>query len=240
MLFCKSINFYIFTVPKASKIRPEQVWAAAQALVDEGRKPTLEAIRRRLGGGSYTTLSRHLADWREKQRPAPELPPPPESVVEVARRLWAEAWRLAGERLDEARARWAAERQALEQEIADLSRELDRKEEALREVTARLEEAVRRQLENGIAREYHRTEGERLARERDAALERLRVLERENAALVQKTEDLAGEIARLYAELAAARRRKIAAPVQAACLEEGEAGKRGDAPGRTRDGDDSA
>ncbi|GAB6068844.1 hypothetical protein JCM13664_21650 [Methylothermus subterraneus] len=203
----------------ASGIKREQVWQAAQALLDEGHKPTIQAIRQRLGGGSYTTLCRHLAEWRETQRPQPEHPPVPESVREIAQRLWAEAWRLAEERRTREQAQWMEERKRLEQEIRDLALELERKDKAFQEALAKLEDSLRRRMEKEIALEYQKAETERLQREKNEATERQRVLERENAALAQKLDDAAGEIARLQTELAAARQRETRALEQAARLQ---------------------
>jgi colicin import membrane protein len=56
----------------------DQVTAAADALVADGEKPTLRAVRERLRGGSPNTIHRHLVRWRELRpraaAPAPDLP----------------------------------------------------------------------------------------------------------------------------------------------------------------------
>jgi chromosome segregation ATPase len=43
----------------------EQVAAAADALVGQGKQPTIKAIREELGTGSPNTVHRHLTTWRE-------------------------------------------------------------------------------------------------------------------------------------------------------------------------------
>ena len=43
----------------------EQVWQAADSLSKAGQKPTLAAVRE-LVGGSYSTLSPLLCEWRER------------------------------------------------------------------------------------------------------------------------------------------------------------------------------
>ncbi|MBB6592706.1 DNA-binding protein [Ralstonia solanacearum] len=48
----------------------EQVADAAQALVAEQLKPTLSAVRERLGSGSMNTIHRHLSTWQGQQKPA--------------------------------------------------------------------------------------------------------------------------------------------------------------------------
>ena len=39
----------------------EDIWAAATTLVEAGERPTLSAVRRAVGGGSYTTISEAMA-----------------------------------------------------------------------------------------------------------------------------------------------------------------------------------
>ncbi|WP_223270568.1 DNA-binding protein [Ralstonia pseudosolanacearum] len=48
----------------------EQVANAADALVAEQLKPTLTAVRERLGSGSMNTIHRHLTAWQGRQKPA--------------------------------------------------------------------------------------------------------------------------------------------------------------------------
>lgn len=48
----------------------EQVAHAAEALVAEQLKPTLTAVRERLGSGSMNTIHRHLSAWQGQQKPA--------------------------------------------------------------------------------------------------------------------------------------------------------------------------
>ena len=56
----------------------EQVASAADALVAESKKPTIQNVRDRLGTGSPNTIHRHLTSYRAAQapteRPAPVLP----------------------------------------------------------------------------------------------------------------------------------------------------------------------
>jgi len=45
----------------------EQVFAAADALDEAGVKATVQDVRARVGGGSFTTLSAWLNDWRVRR-----------------------------------------------------------------------------------------------------------------------------------------------------------------------------
>lgn len=54
----------------------EQVALAAQTLIDEGRQPTIQAVRHMLGTGSPNTIHRHLTTFNEQLKPktAIEIP----------------------------------------------------------------------------------------------------------------------------------------------------------------------
>ncbi|MBN8490155.1 MAG: DNA-binding protein [Burkholderiales bacterium] len=89
----------------------ESVQAAADQLHAEGREPTIDAIRERIGGGSETTVLRHLQRWRETPRASIAAPPLPSSVTTVfdgfVARLWSEAWTHAAREIEAAQSRAA-------------------------------------------------------------------------------------------------------------------------------------
>ncbi|MCE5388603.1 MAG: DNA-binding protein [Acidithiobacillus sp.] len=102
----------------------DEIWAAAQALADAGERPTLAAVRRMIGGGSFTTISEAMAEWRALQeQPKVEIDPAPERIgvqaAELANSLWAQASALAHEKLQAERAALEASRQELERERAE-------------------------------------------------------------------------------------------------------------------------
>lgn len=106
-------------------ITKEDIYAAADALVAEGKNPTLANVRKALGGGSFTTISEGVAAWKDERtaQPAPLQEPPPAAVAEKFSGLLAEVWAVA---LGMANARLASEREALEAarvELEDKSRE---------------------------------------------------------------------------------------------------------------------
>ena len=73
-----------------SGVRPEQVFATAEALVREGQNPTVMAVRTRLGGGSPNTITPLLAEWKalHEKSQAAAIPAPPEPVEAVLRQVW--------------------------------------------------------------------------------------------------------------------------------------------------------
>ena len=135
-----------------SGVRPEQVFATAEALVREGQNPTVMAVRTRLGGGSPNTITPLLAEWKalHEKSQAAGIPAPPEPVEAVLRQVWGAAWQqaqaqLEGEReaLSQAHKEIAKEREAMLAEIARMDSELDAARETIRETGEALEEERR-------------------------------------------------------------------------------------------------
>ncbi len=142
----------------------EQIFAVADELDTAGQKPTLAAVRKALGGGSFTTISEAMNEWRARKasQAAPIREPTPQAVADRLAEAGAEIWSLA---LELANARLASEREALEQarqeaeqarreaaELADqLAGELD-------EARARIEalERERREAEQTAAGQSRR------------------------------------------------------------------------------------
>ncbi len=120
-------------------ITPEQIIETAEALVERGESPTLAAVRRELGGGSFTTISEALRGWRERrqasQARAESVQVPArvqEALAEAGKLVWTEAIRqhaaqLAAEReaLDAERERFEAERHEAIELADQVSRDLD-------------------------------------------------------------------------------------------------------------------
>ncbi|GAA4344058.1 hypothetical protein GCM10023144_47450 [Pigmentiphaga soli] len=105
-------------------VTKEQIFSAADELAAAGQKPTLEAIRQ-ITGGSYTTISPALNEWKARQATAaqPLREPAPQAVADRLAEVGAEVWGIA---LELANARLASEREALDKARADL--EADRAE----------------------------------------------------------------------------------------------------------------
>jgi chromosome segregation ATPase len=99
-------------------ITVDGIHQAADALDGEGIKPTLAAVRARLGGGSFTTISAAMASWRASREQAAALPPAPDEVTARAAALAGEVWAVAAgiaeQRLAGLREELEAERAVLE------------------------------------------------------------------------------------------------------------------------------
>lgn len=145
----------------------EQVKAAADTLVAEGRKPTLRAVREQLGGtGSPNTIQRHLTKWRDARPQGPTVTVElPQTII---REIHAEIARAA----DTARAEIQERLAESEQEAADLAREGERLQEQNERLEARLAElTTERDVLAGKAEEQGKELvrlGHELDRERNA------------------------------------------------------------------------
>ncbi len=197
----------------------EQVAAAADALVGEGQQPTIRAIRERLGTGSPNTVHKHLTAWREA-RPvaaaaAPELPQALTAAIaaeieraaaqaraEIEGRLvqaQGEAVELAaaGEVIE-------AERDALAEQVAELTRERDT-----------LAGKAEQQAADRAA-QAQPIDGQQQAAE--SARVRLATARLKTEAQAERQTEQAAEIERLRAALADAQQGRTAAEQQAAVL----------------------
>ena len=125
----------------ARGVQTEDVWAAADDLIGDGLRPTIERVRLKLGRGSPNTVSPMLDAWfatlgarlgatNDKKTQIGELPA---TVQQAATKLWEtallSAQGVAEQGLLQAQQTLAAERSAIMQQAADLaSRELGLKE----------------------------------------------------------------------------------------------------------------
>ncbi|HFX2462310.1 TPA: DNA-binding protein [Salmonella enterica subsp. enterica serovar Java] len=108
-------------------ITEEQIMRAADELAQEGQNPTLARVRKKLGGGSFTTISEVMIEWRaQKTRSIPAQKSPPQAVTDRLAAFGDDIWTLA---LEIADAGFTGEREALEKSLQE-------KEEARLEATA--------------------------------------------------------------------------------------------------------
>ena len=133
-------------------IQEAQVWEAADALLREGLRPTIERVRQRLGGGSPNTVSPMLERWfatlgkrlegRSESLADSEARQLPLAVVQSAQQVWEIARREAEQMQIQ---QSEASRRELELERAALLQretELRQRESSLEESRSRLEEAL--------------------------------------------------------------------------------------------------
>lgn len=116
----------------------QDIFAAADRLAAAGAKPTLKALRKELGGGSYRDLCPALRAWRETHENGAASVP--QAVARRAREFGAQVWILAAglaeERLNDRAS--AAEQSAAKQQgqLEQLRRQAELDARALREARA--------------------------------------------------------------------------------------------------------
>ena len=116
----------------------EKIFEAADALDAAGKKPTLSAVRKAIGGGSYTTISDAMQEWRARKAARENRPvaPPPAAVTESLSDLGAEIWALA---IEAANSQLMNEREAFEEAKQVLETERQEAIDLANDVTADLE-----------------------------------------------------------------------------------------------------
>jgi hypothetical protein len=94
-----------FAARRAPRISQADVFRAADELLVQGDRPTIDRVRMRLGRGSPNTINDHLDDWwaklgsRLRDLPGHEFPQLPQRVAHSLQRLWNEALEGAQESL---------------------------------------------------------------------------------------------------------------------------------------------
>src|SRR5579871_5557866 len=84
---------------RAGRTLQERVTAAAEALLEQGLKPTVTRVRAAMGGGSPNDIAPALKHWKDVVLPAqgrtaalePEQVGIPPIVADVVRELWSRA-----------------------------------------------------------------------------------------------------------------------------------------------------
>lgn len=106
-------------------VTKEQVFEAADQFVDMGLIPTQNAIIRRVGG-SFSTVGKHMEEWRRARRAANENPAilPPDQLLASAKtfmeQIWSTATDLATATLHEHRKKLEADQRAVEEDQIDM------------------------------------------------------------------------------------------------------------------------
>lgn len=105
-------------------ITREQILETASSLQAQGIKPTQTNVRESLGGGSFTTISEVLREWRQEQDQTAQLSQVviPSDITDktslLVAQIWETAQNLANDRL-------LAEREALSHKEALINAEID-------------------------------------------------------------------------------------------------------------------
>ena len=177
-------------------ITKDQIFAVADEIDAAGQNATLAAVRKALGGGSFTTISEGMTEWKARKaaKETPLREPAPSAVADRLAELGTEIWSSA---LELANGRLATEREALE--AARLQLEADKAEaaELADQVTAELEVAKTALLSATTAEQAARSECDSLRQ--TLADQKLRAATSEARAneIEKRANDLNAELARV-------------------------------------------
>lgn len=109
-------------------IMQDQIFAICDRLNQSGTKPTAQKVREELGGGSFSTISPIIKEWRDSQNKAENVPEIPPEAHKAVNQAVAMIWKLATDHQAEAINAVRQECNRIEQDaIAD-------RDEALREI----------------------------------------------------------------------------------------------------------
>ena len=177
-------------------ITRDQIFAAADEIDAAGQNATLAAVRKVLGGGSFTTISEGMTEWKARKA-AKELPlrePAPTAVADRLSELGAEIWSAA---LELANGRLAGEREALE--VARQQLEADKAEaaELADQVTAELEVAKAALLSATAAEQAARSDSQSLRQQVADVTLRAATSEARVSEIEKRANDLNAELTRV-------------------------------------------
>lgn len=106
----------------------DQIFAICDRLNQSGTKPTAQKVREELGGGSFSTISPIIKEWRDSQNKAENVREIPPEAHKAVNQAVAMIWKLATDHQAEAINAVRQECNRIEQDaIAD-------RDEALREI----------------------------------------------------------------------------------------------------------
>jgi len=174
----------------------ERIFAIADDLDANGQNPTLAAVRKALGGGSFTTISEAMTEWKArkaaKEKPVSE--PAPQVVADRLADLGGEIWALA---LEVANGRLAIEREALDAARVQLEAEKGEAAELADQVTTELEAMKVRMVALEAAEAGARQEVEGLHVQVAGLAERAATAEARAIEIEKRADDLNAELARV-------------------------------------------
>lgn len=146
---------------RASRISRDEVFGAADALLLEGVRPSIERVRMHIGRGSPNTINDHLDVWwrklgsRLRDLPGGEFPQLPEAVAQRLVQLWNEALTAAHESLKSTLSQRNEALDVREQQLVAREVAVQQQAQAAETRAAALEAALdlmRRQLEEANQR----------------------------------------------------------------------------------------
>jgi len=180
-------------------ITQEEIFLKADEIDATGQNPTLSAVRKALGGGSFTTISNAMGEWKLRKaakalthsEPAPAVIQ--DKLTSLGMEVWAQALAMSNGRLD-------AERQALEER--KIVNEAARQEaaELADQVTGELEAAKQRAISLQAERDALQVTIVQLKDELAKSLERTAQAQTRASEIALRVDDLNTQLTRVSAQ----------------------------------------
>lgn len=170
----------IGTDRRAPRISQADVFRAADELLVQGDRPTIDRVRMRLGRGSPNTINDHLDAWwlrlgaRLRDIPGQEFPQLPASVSQTLLQLWNQALEGAHAALQATSAERERRLAARETALESATQEFTERERVAAGRTAVLEASLALAREQLVAANQRAQALEANAQEREAECVRLR------------------------------------------------------------------
>lgn len=121
----------------------QEVFTAADALVADGKEVTANALLSKLGGGSLTTIYKHLAEWRTAN-PAALNQAAPIEIPDLVQGAFAATWRTAmteaGKEITAVREKAAEEIKAAQKQFQEALQSIERLESEADNDAVRIDE----------------------------------------------------------------------------------------------------
>ena len=117
-----------------------RIFEIADELDAAGQNPTLASVRKALGGGSFTTISQAMAEWRARKaaKETPVREAAPQAITELLGQLGTDIWTQA---LQICNGRLSAEREALEKDRQEIEGQRQEAADLADQVSGELEAA---------------------------------------------------------------------------------------------------
>ncbi len=180
-------------------ITQEEIFRIADEIDATGQNPTLAAVRKALGGGSFTTISSAMGQWkiRKAAKALTHSEPAPTAIQDklttLGMEIWAQALAMSNGRLD-------VQRQALEE--VKIVNEAARQEaaELADQVTGELEAAKQRAISLQAERDALQATVVQLKDELTKSLERTAQAQTRASEIALRVDDLNTQLTRVSAQ----------------------------------------
>lgn len=177
-------------------IEPEELFETANRMQAEGKEVTAMALLDALGGGSLSTIYKHLQTW-QASKPA-QVAIQPEEIPAAVQASFAAAWRLAAQ---EAKREVTEVKEKAKEEVTGALRQFHGALEAIakiekeRDADAELIEGLQKQLAEARA-EVSKAEAEGAAEKAraDELREQLKSQQQDRDAAIKEASELKGQL----------------------------------------------